>query len=421
MSGHSSHHPHSSNNLPPSPWNTICDPVLAQHISSIPAGSPCSPHARDAETARAASSFTPYNHNIPLAEGGFHGGFIREPRACKETRERIVGLMQSLVRSRFLCYLLTVKQLIRLRTKTIALEVTCGASSTVVVFHGEMNPNFSSVPTASLDLECNVRCFFSDVLTRSQVFQASISNIRHVCLDQVGPAYMHDFCRCGQAARYFSNPRYPQLIEDLEPTQSLIGPPSAAQPPPPPSDIPSQPSSQPLSGTYDFPHPETSSTAPPRGASTTASLPPYTPYNPAGFSTPGSPSGEPRTAPTPAQSPGGSHSSHMSSSSAYKSILSPLSNMSMQDLPGSLSSSHSRRSASGARSDSDASGSPSRPRGRPDSAQHVVDLLMSLGQQELEDAVMNMHRHIGCSARLRALRDLGFNKGTAIALAYLMG
>ncbi|KAA1474034.1 hypothetical protein DENSPDRAFT_852025 [Dentipellis sp. KUC8613] len=331
MAGQPSNQSQSPNSFPPSPWNLICDPVLAQTVSAIPAASPYSPHARAAETARAASLFHQYNHNIPLAEAGFHGGFIREPRARKETRERIVELMQNL------------------------------------------------------------------------------------------------------ASRYFSNVRHPQLVEDIQPTVSLISPPIPTQQPPD-SSMPggSQPPPDPYSappGGYGAPSPGASSAAP-AGASGAAS-PPHSYVNVSPRPTPPrSTSHRSHPAPTPPQSRGQSHRSY--TSSEYESLLSPLSNVSLGDLPGSPPSVHSHGNESRARSDSQrdpaspslghsAAGSGSRQHSHGAPVRHLMDLLASLRQQELADAVLNVYYHVGRSARLDALQDLGFNHGTALALALLMG
>ncbi|KAI0263941.1 hypothetical protein BC834DRAFT_282653 [Gloeopeniophorella convolvens] len=191
----------SQSDVPHHIWGQIADPFLRQKIVSIQ-DRQLQENADVAETARLTLGWSSDGSGFTSSDRGFHPGFLRNTSERTVVRSRLIEMIKDAI---------------------AALERCCGAACIATVFYGETNPQFNDIAARDLvglpKFERNIHTMYSDIFRiKEEVFMESIQDIMNICRYQIGVQYVRDFRRRAAHSRYFRDP----LIEALEPTQSAI-------------------------------------------------------------------------------------------------------------------------------------------------------------------------------------------------------
>ncbi|KAI0263948.1 hypothetical protein BC834DRAFT_844261 [Gloeopeniophorella convolvens] len=182
-------------------WGQIADPFLRQKIMSIQ-DSRLQENADVAETARLTLGWSSDGSGFIRSDRGFHPGFLLDSSERTMVRTRLIEMIRDAI---------------------AALERCCNTACIATVFYGETDPQFNDIRARDLvglpKFERNIYTMYSDIFrVKEEIFMNSIQDIMNICRYRIGVQYVRDFRRRAAHSRYFRDP----LIEALEPTQSVV-------------------------------------------------------------------------------------------------------------------------------------------------------------------------------------------------------
>ncbi|KAI0059961.1 hypothetical protein BV25DRAFT_1918088 [Artomyces pyxidatus] len=187
-------------NLPLEPWYFVTQCEIDNLISQMPEEITTDDHSRGAaaaaETIRAIYRWSkdPNQGPTPSSETGFHAGFIRDGMDRKDTRARLIAIIED---------------------ACAALDRVCGVGAACIIVRGEMNPDYRLMKITPRMVFNNIQVQVSDTIGRNPALARLLSDTINHARNELAVEFAKDWRRRAVSSHYLSSEAL--LLEPLTP------------------------------------------------------------------------------------------------------------------------------------------------------------------------------------------------------------